>query len=158
MISVILATLNDERRLSGTLGALVPAAVDGLVRQVIIADGGSTDATLEIADDAGAVLVDGGLAAACATAREAWLLVLDAGTRLEPGWEPLAHAHIMQSSSRAGRVMPAGGGWLSGLLRPRAGLGVLAPKALVGGGWRTVAELERSLRPAKLAIRAVAEA
>ena len=45
MISAILATRNDARRLGETLAALVPAAVDGLVRQVIIADAGSTDRT-----------------------------------------------------------------------------------------------------------------
>ena len=61
MISVVLATSNDQRRLGGTLATLVEAAIDGLVAQVIVADAGSKDATLEIADDAGATIVEGGL-------------------------------------------------------------------------------------------------
>ena len=54
MISVVIATQDDERTLGQTLAALVPAAVDGLVREVILADAGSTDHTLAIAEDAGA--------------------------------------------------------------------------------------------------------
>src|SRR3990167_2388072 len=54
MISVIVQTLNNAATLSACLGALVPAAVDAVVTEVIVVDGGSTDATLEIVEDAGA--------------------------------------------------------------------------------------------------------
>ena len=53
MISVVIPALNAERTLPSTLTALVPAAVDGVVREVIVADGGSTDHTRQIADHAG---------------------------------------------------------------------------------------------------------
>ena len=43
-----------EAHLGRTLAALVPAAVDGIVREVVLADGGSSDKTILIADDAGA--------------------------------------------------------------------------------------------------------
>ena len=45
MISVVIPTLNAEATLAATLAALVPAAVDGLVREVIVVDGGSSDRT-----------------------------------------------------------------------------------------------------------------
>jgi len=54
MISVIIPTLDVERELAATLTALVPASIEGVVREVIIVDGGSSDATLKIAYDAGA--------------------------------------------------------------------------------------------------------
>ncbi len=93
MISVIIPTLNAEKYLAATLAALVPAAVDGLIREAIVVDGGSGDRTPAIVDSAGAELVraDGGrgsqLAAGAAKARFPWLLFLHADTVLAPGWE-----------------------------------------------------------------------
>ena len=40
MISVIIATKDSERALVSTLGALVPGAAAGAVREVIVADAG----------------------------------------------------------------------------------------------------------------------
>jgi glycosyltransferase involved in cell wall biosynthesis len=71
----------------------VPAAVDGFVREVIIADGGSTDRTREIADQAGAEVVTAPdnrgaqLHAGAQAARHPWLLFLNADTVLEDDWE-----------------------------------------------------------------------
>ncbi len=93
MISVIIPTLNAESGLAACLSALVPATVDGLVREVIIVDGGSTDRTLKIADQAGAKVVASRpgrgcqLEAGARAARFGWLLFLHADTVLEPGWE-----------------------------------------------------------------------
>lgn len=93
MISVVIPTLNAEQGLAATLAALIPAAVDGLVREVIIVDGGSNDRTLRIADDAGAQIVpsESGrgrqLIAGAAKARSDWILFLHADTVLEAGWE-----------------------------------------------------------------------
>lgn len=87
MLSAIIPTLNSEEDLQVLLAALVPAAVDGLVREVICADGGSTDATGVICEDAGAKLIAGGLVAAAQAARNDRLLILPADLRLAPGWE-----------------------------------------------------------------------
>ena len=144
MISAVLATRDDARRLGETLAALVPAAVDGLVRQVIIADAGSTDRTLEVADDAGATLVSGDLRAGIAAARERWLLILDSGARLPSGWDDLVRAHI-SGGDRAGviRVGPRLG--LLSLMAPAPAVGLLTPRGEVGEG-ASLGELARGAR------------
>src|SRR5258708_8262922 len=53
MLSVVIATENAERILVPTLAAPVPGATAGIVREVIVADAGSSDATTLIADAAG---------------------------------------------------------------------------------------------------------
>src|SRR6266436_4452549 len=53
MLSVVIATHNSERALLPTLAALVSGAAAGFVREVIVADAGSRDATTAIADGAG---------------------------------------------------------------------------------------------------------
>ena len=45
MFSIIIATHDSERALVPTLAALVPGATAGIVREVIVADGGSRDET-----------------------------------------------------------------------------------------------------------------
>ena len=93
MISVVIPALNAERHLSASLAALVPAAIDGIVREVIVVDGGSRDATKMIADLSGADMVEatpgrgGQLAQGAARARFPWLLFLHADTVLQDGWE-----------------------------------------------------------------------
>ncbi len=93
MISVIIPTLNAATTLPGTLESLIPAAVQGLVREVLIVDGGSTDTTLKIADGYGAVTISGGplranrLTVGAQLARFPWLLFIDPDCALDPGWE-----------------------------------------------------------------------
>ena len=53
MLSVIIATLDSERALVPTLAALVPGATAGLISEVLLVDGGSTDDTATVADVAG---------------------------------------------------------------------------------------------------------
>jgi rSAM/selenodomain-associated transferase 2 len=101
MISVIVPALNAEATLVQALTTLVPAAVDGLIREVIVVDGGSTDDTRAIAEEAGATFVEGAaggrgpqLIAGAEHARFPWLLFLHADTELEPGWEREAIAFM----------------------------------------------------------------
>lgn len=57
MLSIVIPTLNAERTLPACLSALVNAAADGMVAQVIVADGGSTDLGPRIADEMGCEIV-----------------------------------------------------------------------------------------------------
>lgn len=168
MISVVVTTLNDAERLTATLASLTPAAMDGLVREVIVCDGGSSDATLEIAEDAGAnVLVDErGLAGGAEAARQPWLLILAVGTRLQVGWEQAVRAHMRDYPDRAGwfdlalartglgvRVEEAMAGLESGLLaRPRTQQGLLISKTVLDGlgSVRSHGDIVRKLGRARL--------
>lgn len=93
MLSVIVPTLNAGHTLVRTMTALIPATVRGLIKEVIVVDAGSTDATLDIVDASGARLVRSELgrgrqlAAGAEAARGDWLLFLHADTALEHGWE-----------------------------------------------------------------------
>jgi hypothetical protein len=86
MISVVIGTRDSEVSLASTLAALVPGAVAGLVREVIVADDRSTDATATVAEVAGcrffasAEPLGARLCAAAATARADWLLFLRPGS------------------------------------------------------------------------------
>ena len=53
MLSVIIATLDSERALVRTLAPLVSGATSGLITEVVVADGGSSDETAAVADVAG---------------------------------------------------------------------------------------------------------
>src|ERR1700759_753589 len=103
MISVVVPTLNAERLLPRCFDSLIAGAVRGVVREVIVADGGSHDATRAIADAAGAHFVEAGrerepqLIAGAAVAKSDWLLFLHPGTALEQGWEAEAGSFIDQT-------------------------------------------------------------
>ena len=105
MISVVIPTYNAGSTLVHTLAALVPAVVDGLVQEAIIADGGSTDDTDAIADAAGTHLVKAPrgrgtqLDVGAALAKGDWLLFLHADTVLEPGWAEEAESFIERIES-----------------------------------------------------------
>ncbi|HWA59730.1 MAG TPA: cell wall biosynthesis glycosyltransferase [Caulobacteraceae bacterium] len=136
MITVVFATLNDAEGLAQAMAELVPAAVDGLVREVVVADAGSTDATLEVADEAGATIVSGGLRSAVAVARADWILALPPRPGLVPGWERAVERALQ---SRVGVRLVAGPWPWS------PGLGVLVPKRLAAGA-DTLAALRRVAR------------
>ena len=112
MLSVIIPTLNSERMLVPTLAMLISGAMSGVVREVTIVDGGSTDATLEVADAAGcAVAVSSAplasrLNAAAAKARSPWLMFLRAGTVLDSTWLEEA-ARFMDEAEQSGACWSA---------------------------------------------------
>ena len=112
MLSAIISTQNSERSLVPTLSALVPAAAAGLLAEVVVTDGGSQDATAEVADIAGCRFTSSTealgirLKAATATVRSPWVLFLRAGAVPQPGWIDAAE-HFMQTtelSDGAGRA------------------------------------------------------
>jgi hypothetical protein len=106
MLSVIIATLDCERGLVPTLTTLVPAAAVGTVRDVIVTDGGSTDATLEVADIAGCEIMasKAPLAArlreATAKARASWVMYLQPGVVLDATWVDEVGRFVHQAEAR----------------------------------------------------------
>jgi glycosyltransferase involved in cell wall biosynthesis len=111
MLSVLIPTLNSERELARTLACLVTATVQGLVREVILVDGGSRDETAAIADETGANFLTvppgraGQLRAGVKAARSSWFLFLTPGAVLEPGWAGEATSFIEAAEMKGGRAL-----------------------------------------------------
>jgi glycosyltransferase involved in cell wall biosynthesis len=111
MLSVIIPTLNSERMLVPTLAMLVPGAMSGVVRDVVLADAGSTDATTEIADTAGCTVISSPARAplghrlreAAGAARASWLMFLRPGIVLDATWVDET-ARFIAESDRGQRV------------------------------------------------------
>jgi rSAM/selenodomain-associated transferase 2 len=99
-LSVVIPTLNAETALARSLPALAEGLSAGLIRELVISDGGSDDATLTIAGEAGAEIVTGApsrggqLRRGAEAAQGDWLLFLHADTVLPPGWADLVLAHL----------------------------------------------------------------
>ena len=169
MISVIIPTLNAAETLASTLEALIPAAVQGLVREVVVADGGSTDQTQRIADGVGADTVAGGatrssrVIGGAQRAKMPWLLFLNPDAVLDTGWEREAEQVIGKVDScriapsaavfrysidddgfapRAVETLTNWGGALFGFAHAEQGL--LIPRAMYAslGGFRPMPLLE----------------
>lgn len=107
LISAVIPTLNAAETLFLPLADL--QAVD-IVKEVIVADGGSRDETVALARAAGARIVEAArgrgtqLAAGAATASGNWLLFLHADCRFDPGWQAAVRAFVSapEAGSRAG--------------------------------------------------------
>jgi rSAM/selenodomain-associated transferase 2 len=146
-ISVVIPTLNAEAGLAATLASLGEGLAEGLIREVVVSDGGSGDGTLALAETAGALILHGPagrgaqLAGGAGAAQGAWLLFLHADTRLLPGWAAAARAHLATGKAGWFRLEFDAGGpmpriaerWAN--LRAAAGLpfgdqGLLIPRAL----------------------------
>jgi glycosyltransferase involved in cell wall biosynthesis len=108
VVSVVIPTLNAEATLVRTLSALVPGVVEGLIREVVISDGGSTDSTLEIAEATGCKIIRSEasrglqLYRGCAETKGDWLLVLHADSVVGEGWIDALQEHMKESPLRAG--------------------------------------------------------
>jgi len=171
MISVVIPTHESERLLAHTLAALVPGALDGVLREVIVADAGSKDGTAKVADVAGCrFLVLAGdrgarLAAAAATARADWLWFVQPGCIPGTNWiEELGgfirECDLAGDSDRAAVFRARGGRGASPFseafaliaaalgAKPKPSQGLLIPKSLyqrMGGHSANVADPEADL-------------
>ena len=181
-LSIVIPTLDAAEELPATLACLVEGLEAGLVRELVISDGGSSDETARIAEAWGADLLHGPagrggqLARGAAAAGGAWLLFLHADTHLAPGWTAAVAAH-MQNRESAGyfrlRFRASGpaprivAGWAG--LRARLGLpygdqGLLISRTLyqASGGYPDIPLMEdvalaRQLRGRLTPLPAIAE-
>ena len=103
MLSIVIPALNAAATLPGAIAAVTAEAAE-----IVLADGGSTDATATLAAALGARVLrvprgrGAQLAAGIAAARFPWLLLLHADTRPGPGWAASVRAHIAAGPARAG--------------------------------------------------------
>ena len=138
------------------LAALAEALFDGLILEVILADGGSGDRIEEVADAVGARLITASrgrgrqLAAGAEAARGSWYLFLHADSVLAPGWQRAVRIHMTHTRMDAGyfrlrfdsdaSMAPIVSGWANLRARwlglPFGDQGLLIPRGLyeeVGG-------------------------
>jgi glycosyltransferase involved in cell wall biosynthesis len=112
MISAVIPTSDSERALLPTLAALVPGAVSGAIREVIVADAGSRDGTAMVADVAGCRFLEvpgtlgKRLGAAAEIARGPWLMFLRPGAIPDAGWTEEVE-RFMQRAEGGGREQAA---------------------------------------------------
>ncbi|SDF52548.1 transferase 2, rSAM/selenodomain-associated [Limimonas halophila] len=103
-LSVVIPTLNAAAGLPACLAAL--AEGEDLVGEVLVADGGSSDGTPDLARRHGCRLVETRagrgrqLAAGAEAAEGDWLLFLHADTRLGEGWADAVRAFVADPANR----------------------------------------------------------
>lgn len=92
MLSVVIEADENAEGLATTLASLIPAAVDGVVREVIVCDAATKDAIAIVADHAGCTYLPRSSARdGIRLARCEWLLLLEPGARLGDGWADALH-------------------------------------------------------------------
>jgi rSAM/selenodomain-associated transferase 2 len=107
-LSVVIPTLNAASELPETAEALLEGVSSGLVRELVISDGGSGDDTGAVARELGALWLTGPpgrggqLKRGVAAASGEWVLLLHADTHLAPGWAEAAHRHMTTQPRMAG--------------------------------------------------------
>jgi rSAM/selenodomain-associated transferase 2 len=183
-LSVVIPTLDAAGDLPETLERLIEGIHAGLIRELVISDANSGDATAEIGTAVGAVVIagpagrGGQIGRGVAAAQGEWVLILHADTHLEAGWSAIAAAHIGTKPQNAGYfrlafratgIAPAiVGGWANVRSRvlglPYGDQGLLISRDLLAeiGGVPDIPLMEdvalaRALRGRMTALAAVAE-
>ncbi|GGE14783.1 glycosyl transferase family 2 [Aureimonas endophytica] len=150
--------------LGASLATLVPGAIEGLVREVVVVDCGLDTAARKVADHAGCRIAGAGaLPELLAGAKGDWLMLLEPGARLAPEWVEAIATHLGDVAAgampRAARFAPPrqGARAFAAQLFRRPGalrLGLLLPKtealARLRPG-RALADLAKGVAATRLA-------
>jgi rSAM/selenodomain-associated transferase 2 len=107
-LSIIIPTLNAQSDLPSCLSALTIGLTEGILKEVVIVDGGSTDHTLALAGSAGCRVITspvksrgGQLKLGAQNAKGDWLLFLHADTVLDHDWARAVSSHFDYPHSAA---------------------------------------------------------
>jgi hypothetical protein len=155
MLTVLVETRNHEEALARTLASLVSAAVEGMVREVIVLDRGSTDGTRTVADHSGCLFVsEGELSDAMHRARGEWLLLIEPGARLLEGWTEEVRRHAGSAGTPARfKGSSSRFAWSALLRRPGLREGLVLPRkeaVQLAGGSKTSGEVARQVRAKRI--------
>lgn len=131
MLSALIFDADEPVALADTLATLVPGAIEGVLREVVVVDGGHPEVR-RVADHAGCRLDDlSVLADIAASFKGDWVLVVRCGDRLGADWVELAARHAAGSErTEAGRLdtsVRGGRDWTQ-VWRPRP-RALIVPKA-----------------------------
>ena len=126
MISVIVTASDDGEALARLLSALVPAAAEGLVREVGVV--GARGAAAEVAEEAGADLYEA-FGQAFERARGPWIACAPLAAVFSPDWMAVIADHLRREPPTPARLAVRGFslGQPEGWLVPKR----LAPSAVV---------------------------
>lgn len=139
MISVVITASDDAAALARLLTQLVPAAAEGLVRQVLIR--GAAGASRELAEDAGATIMAPD-DTVLALARGDWIAGLPLGADLSSGWMETVAAYLAAEPEKPARLTTRGG--IPGLSGKAEGW--LVPRRLVPAAGAREQDLQRLAR------------
>jgi hypothetical protein len=137
MLSVIVVP-GDPAKLPGLLAALTEAAVEGLVRDVMLM-AGEHPAVLDALCEATGAKLAPDWAQAVQSARSDWLLVAPPDLRLKDGWVERLGLHLRDGVGEA-RLVGTSPGWLR-----RAPQGVIIPRAKAASAQGGPEQLARKL-------------
>jgi len=99
-LSIVIPTLNSTKTIAPTLMSLSEGITTGLIKELIISDGNSTDAINEMCEEIGAILIKGKrgrgiqLHRGAMQAKGEWILFIHSDTMLPNGWTDAFLNHI----------------------------------------------------------------
>jgi len=141
LISVLITANDDPNALTRLLTGLVPAAAEGLVKNVAVI--GAVEAAEAVADDAGADLyAAGAFAEAFEKAKGPWIAGFPLGVNFAPDWMELLVAHLTKDVAAPARLVCRRAGF-SFAGKPE---GWLAPKRLATSAVVVEQDLQRLAR------------
>ena len=99
-ISIVIPTLNSQNTILKTLASLFEGIEAGIIRELIVVDGGSTDETREIVEECGGKFISSAasrgyqLKKGVNLAKGDFIFVLHSDSMLEPGWSKIVKKYL----------------------------------------------------------------
>ena len=104
-ISIVIPTLNSQNTVRKTLASLFEGIEAGIVRELIVVDGGSTDQTREIVEECGGIFISSEasrgyqLKKGVNLAKGDFIFVLHSDSVLEPGWSEIVKKYFNKDAA-----------------------------------------------------------